>query len=49
VVNFDASLSHYFFEVSVAETVLAVPANTLQNGLAFEVPPFKIAHASSFQ
>jgi hypothetical protein len=45
VVDIDASLFHHFFKIAVADAVLAIPADALQDYLALKVPPFEVAHS----
>jgi hypothetical protein len=45
VVDVDASFFHHLFEITIADAILAVPADALENDLALEVAPFEVVHS----
>lgn len=46
VVDIDAAFFHHLFKSPVADAVLAVPTNTLEDNLTLEVAPFEVVHGS---
>lgn len=44
MVHLDTALCHHFFEVAVANAVLAIPADTLEDNLTLEMAPFEVVH-----
>ena len=46
VVHLYTALCHNLFEVTVANAVLAIPADTLEDNLTLKVAPFEVIHGS---
>jgi hypothetical protein len=53
MIDVQATLQHHFFEISIAERIAQIPANTEQDNVSLEVAPFErvlviVAHEEIF-